>query len=633
MKFCGCYIHFPRFLVFLVLCLLWSNWAFAYQVEWKGKILDARGKPAPLVHIAVRRGFMPFVLTDTQTNSDGSFRLRADVNGLVQLRFRGLHHQEELVHFYIKKPQHFHISVQLGTKYMHQKHHLLRVRLESKQFASPGMLLKRRSDGRYALEVKTRRTQEKYFLANVSVTRGQYWGNMAGTEGQGYKHDERRGFLSVVKTRTGKVSIVFDPQRLPPNNRPFRMHFVTADPWQSSFQNRYKAYRTGIEGIRRAYRKKWAARSKKKIIAQNRAATSRSSSKKNAVSRPSKQTRKVDKYDLTAFGFHRERWGRLIEKRLQREKDPTFRNILLLWYLRLLSLRLKDPKKKWVMALCRLAESNEDLWSDSTAAYLIWGFIKDRFSGASHCSVDLKKAIDSKRDPGLRAFWLTGVIRALQKVVQKKKKRPLFLRSFSSIAPLIRQIETINKKIPISPKTYWFREFMKYSLQSIYKGANTRPKMHKGVSMPLVTFQTLSKKPKKQKLEPLLKGHVSIIHFWSTWCGACLANMAWMHKIHRIYSPRGLQIISVSLDQVKEQIRHFRKTKWSMPWLHLIETRGFESPGIKALGLSYVPSLLLIDGKGSVIANQAVVGKRGISKRLKRLLPKKTRPKKEKANP
>jgi thiol-disulfide isomerase/thioredoxin len=44
------------------------------------------------------------------------------------------------------------------------------------------------------------------------------------------------------------------------------------------------------------------------------------------------------------------------------------------------------------------------------------------------------------------------------------------------------------------------------------------------------------------------RGHAVLVHFWASWCGPCLEELPLMERFAREMKPRGLEVISLSLD-------------------------------------------------------------------------------------
>jgi thiol-disulfide isomerase/thioredoxin len=95
-----------------------------------------------------------------------------------------------------------------------------------------------------------------------------------------------------------------------------------------------------------------------------------------------------------------------------------------------------------------------------------------------------------------------------------------------------------------------------------------------------------------------------LIDFWATWCGPCVAEMPNLHKVYAAYKPKGLEILSVSLDESREIVRQFRAARFPMPWLHGMdaELKAFESKMASDFGVYGVPRAFLVDQRGTIVA-------------------------------
>lgn len=66
-------------------------------------------------------------------------------------------------------------------------------------------------------------------------------------------------------------------------------------------------------------------------------------------------------------------------------------------------------------------------------------------------------------------------------------------------------------------------------------------------------------------------GKPFIVNFWATWCGPCHAEMPTLKKLYAEYHPRGLEIVSISVDdnRTKGMIPGFID-RYQVPWTVLL---------------------------------------------------------------
>ncbi|MFT4113719.1 redoxin family protein [Silvibacterium sp.] len=100
-------------------------------------------------------------------------------------------------------------------------------------------------------------------------------------------------------------------------------------------------------------------------------------------------------------------------------------------------------------------------------------------------------------------------------------------------------------------------------------------------------------------------GHVTIVNFWATWCGSCVAEFADLEDTYRMYSDRDLELITVSANTPDEQpsVQHFLEKKHATSTNYL-----FASDDTSALQAAFdpawksaVPYTVVFGPKGEVI--------------------------------
>ena len=95
-----------------------------------------------------------------------------------------------------------------------------------------------------------------------------------------------------------------------------------------------------------------------------------------------------------------------------------------------------------------------------------------------------------------------------------------------------------------------------------------------------------------------LRGQVTYVDFWASWCSPCKRSFPWMNELQRRYGERGLAIVAVNVDKKRADAARFLQ---QMPANFRVV---FDAAGITPLAwaVGAMPSSYLIDGEGKVIA-------------------------------
>ena len=105
-----------------------------------------------------------------------------------------------------------------------------------------------------------------------------------------------------------------------------------------------------------------------------------------------------------------------------------------------------------------------------------------------------------------------------------------------------------------------------------------------------------------------LKGNIVLIDFWASWCQPCRYENPELVRLYQQYHPvkfkdaKGFEIYSISLDVNRDSwMRAIANDR--LVWKsHVSDLRGWNSDAAEKFGIRSIPSSILIDEKGKIIA-------------------------------
>lgn len=97
------------------------------------------------------------------------------------------------------------------------------------------------------------------------------------------------------------------------------------------------------------------------------------------------------------------------------------------------------------------------------------------------------------------------------------------------------------------------------------------------------------------------KSKLILIDFWASWCNPCRKENPNVVAVYNDYHEKGLEIIGVSLDSEKENwINAVEKD--GLIWHNVSDLKDWNNEAAKLYGISSIPSNLLLDENGIIIA-------------------------------
>ncbi len=105
-----------------------------------------------------------------------------------------------------------------------------------------------------------------------------------------------------------------------------------------------------------------------------------------------------------------------------------------------------------------------------------------------------------------------------------------------------------------------------------------------------------------------------LIDFWATWCAPCRQEIPTLVRLYETYHDKGFEIIGISLDKAQivseEDLKAFA-AEHGMIWPLVYDKQEWQSPAVRACGVTAIPFPILLDREGQVIAAaESATGKR-----------------------
>ena len=98
-----------------------------------------------------------------------------------------------------------------------------------------------------------------------------------------------------------------------------------------------------------------------------------------------------------------------------------------------------------------------------------------------------------------------------------------------------------------------------------------------------------------------IKGKVKVIDFWASWCGPCRGENPNVVKMYEKFHPKGLEILSVSLDEDKDAwLKAIEDDK--LTWNHVSDLKGWQNAAAQLYCVNGIPHLVVLDENNVIVA-------------------------------
>lgn len=99
------------------------------------------------------------------------------------------------------------------------------------------------------------------------------------------------------------------------------------------------------------------------------------------------------------------------------------------------------------------------------------------------------------------------------------------------------------------------------------------------------------------------RGKYVLLIFVTTWCPSCRAEIPRYKKIHETFHRRGLDIVSINIQESREKVSAF-VAKHQIPYPTLLDEKGSVASMFHIVG---VPSLILISRDGKILSGDYMI--------------------------
>ena len=548
------------FLYFLIVTI--CNTALLSQVTIKGTVIGADSKP-------IQNGIVAFTKGENATYNES----KPIANGKFEIVFTS---KESTIFFLVGAPFHAPINITLPAN--EEKVIELDVKLQALELPADGVRfisevgefdfnkslpMLKKADGTYSYEVESSAKTLKYQVMYSFDDEGQpSMRTSHGTMGE-LSEDKAGDFYSTIPVVNGKATIVFDPSKL---IKPAEEYYarVTSEPMKTKIE------------LQQAY-----AKIEREYYGRMLGYMEKNKSQEG-------------------FTFDVSKWKNLLFSYKAKNQDPKMQLLFDAYYIKSHSFYESDPKEK-ANYDNKVAENFFKNVPYSSSVWTTEGEI-------------LSEVLRLIPNLDLNAKF-TEVVKFCKEDVDIETK----FRVYSNL-----MYETKSSKSALHNDVYQkaMSDLKDYPyIKNLEFEFNPNKRIEKGKNVPDFSIASLEDSGQKISNESM-KGKYYLIDFWATWCGPCMAEMSNLHQAYEKFKgKKGFTILSLSYDASPDKvIEHRKKGKFPMPWNHGFVENGFESKLGQTFEVAGIPSVVLVDDKGTIIATSSELRGEKLEQTLKKFL-------------
>ena len=218
---------------------------------------------------------------------------------------------------------------------------------------------------------------------------------------------------------------------------------------------------------------------------------------------------------------------------------------------------------------------------------------------------DIDELVEMMRKPEVKRMRddIMDAMAAYGKNVRAKMRETLEREKDSFWGPLLLTAMTNREEFPelsIEERKEIFDSFSDEA-KATFHGERWREVLYPELAKkgPLPAFSGQDRNGKVLSDKEIREGKKCVIvDFWASWCGPCRQTIPFLKTLYADYADKGLEIVSVSVDQQKAAwLKALDEER--MPWPNLLDT---DYVFTEKFGGRSVPLLIVVDADGDIVA-------------------------------